>query len=218
MNRFIRQPVVTGDAVARYERYSHGGSTWYDIMMTPANGTDDGWVAPPLWPTFDGDQAVVVGQPAKLALTGHMSFVAWASQDEGVSAWERLMSRDPGAGVRLILSLHDTTGVPFFGLTVGATMQYVQGPGPVNDSQWHMIVGTHDGATLALYIDGALSVSAAHAGVGTISTGTNLDFGASLVTSDYYLEGRLDTCRIYNRALSADEILRDYHAGKLAHP
>ena len=217
MNPLLLQPVPTGDAAARYERLSHSGSTWYDLMPTPANGTDNGWVAPPLWPVFDGAQTVVVGQPAKLALTGDLSFVAWASQDVGVTGFERVMNRDPGAGNRLILSLHDITGVPFFGIGVSGTMRSVQGPGPTNDGEWHMVVGTYDGATVALYIDGALSASAAFAGVGDISGATDLDFGSQAAAGSF-LEGRIDTCRIYPRALSPDEILRDYHAGKPAHP
>lgn len=36
----VRQPVVTGDATARYERLSYSSGVWYDLMPTPANGTD----------------------------------------------------------------------------------------------------------------------------------------------------------------------------------
>ena len=214
------QPVPTGDAVARYERLSHGGSTWYDLMPTPANGTDSGWPAPPgppLWPTFDGDQVIVVGQPTKLGLTGNMSFVAWASQPDGGDGYETLMTRDAGGANRFILSQNDTTGKAFVMLNIVANISVVSVTS-VNDSAWHMIAATHDGATLKLYVDGELDASLAAVGSADIDTATDLDFGADTVPPDDYLEGRLDTCRIYNRALSADEILRDYYAGKPAHP
>ena len=33
-------PDVTADALARYERLSHSGTTWHDLMPAPADGTD----------------------------------------------------------------------------------------------------------------------------------------------------------------------------------
>ena len=203
----------TGDAVARYENNTHSGSTWFDIMPTPADGTDDGVGGGVAWPDFDGEQTVIVGQPAKLMLTGTMSFVAWASQDAGVSGYERVMNRD--GSDRFLMSLNDTTGKPFVGLDIGG-FETLTGTGPTNDGEWHMMAVTYDGATFALYIDGALDVSAAIAGSADIDTPTNLDFGSEAGTGAF-LEGRIDTCRIYGRALSADEIFRDYHAGKPAH-
>lgn len=208
------QPTVTGDAVARYERLSHGGNLWHDIMPNAADGTGIGFGAGVDWPRFDGAQTVNVGQPVKLALTGNMSFVAWASQDAGVSGYERVMSRD---GVdRFILSLNDNTGKPFVMLDIGG-VQTVTGGSTTNDGAWHMIAATYDGATLSLYVDGALDSSLAVAGSADIDTAKDLDFGSN-ANANAFLEGRIDTCRIYSRALSADEILRDYHAGKPAHP
>lgn len=207
-------PTVTGDAVARYERLSYAQPTWFDLMPTPANGTGTGFGAGVDWPTFDGAQAVTVGQPAKLALTGNMSFVVWASQDAGATGYEVVMTRD-GAD-RFIFSLNDNTGKPFVGLDVGG-LKTVTGTVNTNDSAWHMVAATYDGAKLKLYVDGQLDSELAAAGSADIDTPTDMDFGADLNVPDDYLEGRLDTCRIYSRALSADEIARDYQAGKPAH-
>ena len=218
MVKSIRPPVPTGDATARYERLTYAQPTWYDLMPTPANGTGTGFGGGVDWPRFDGAQAVTVGQPAKLALTGNMSFVAWASQDAGVTGFEVVMGRD-GAN-RFIFSMNDTSGKPFVGLDIGG-LKTVTGTVNTNDSAWHMIATTYDGAKLKLYVDGTLNAELTAAGSADIDTPTNMDFGADLNASpvpDDYLEGRIDTCRIYSRALSADEILRDYHAGKPAHP
>jgi len=213
-NQRIKQPVVTGDATARYERLTYAQPTWYDLMPAPANGTGIGFGAGVDWPRFDGAQTVNVGQPAKLALTGNMSFVAWASQDAGVSGYERVMSRD---GIdRFILSLNDNTGKPFVMLDIGG-VQTITGVSTTNDGASHMIAATYDGATLSLYVDGALDSSLAVAGSADIDTAKDLDFGSN-ANANAFLEGRIDTCRIYSRSLSPDEILRDYHAGKPAHP
>ena len=39
----VNQPTPTGDAVALYERLSYSGSTWFDLMTAPANGTGSGF-------------------------------------------------------------------------------------------------------------------------------------------------------------------------------
>ena len=211
----VNQPTPTGDAVALYERLSYSGSTWFDLMTAPANGTGSGFGGGVDWPSFAGAQAVTVGQPAKLALTGNMSFVAWGSQIAGSTGYEVLMTRD--GSDRFIFSLNDNTGKPFVGLDIGG-LKTVTGTVNTNDSAWHMLAATYDGAKLKLYVDGALDAELATAGSADIDTPTDLDFGADLNVPDDYLQGRLDTCRIYSRALSADEIARDYHAGKPAHP
>ncbi len=208
------QPVPTGDATARYERLSFEQPTWHDLMPTPANGTGTGFGAGVDWPRFDGAQWVTIGQPSKLDLTGNMSFVAWSSQDPGTSGFERVMSR--GAASPLIFSLKDSNGHPFILVKVSGAPKNVEGSSVINDGEWHMIAATYDGAKLKLYVDGALDTELAAAGTGQIDTANDLYFGSNNGSSS--LEGRIDTCRIYSRALSADEILRDYHAGKPAHP
>ena len=76
--RSIVQPVPTGDATARYERLSHSSATWYDLMPTPANGTDGG--TPGFWPNFDGLSWCSIGSPAKLDFASAYTVQAWAQQ------------------------------------------------------------------------------------------------------------------------------------------
>lgn len=211
----IRPAPTTNGITARYENFSYSGSTWFDLTPVPANGVGTGFGAGVDWPRFDGAQAVTVGQPAKLALTGNMSFVAWASQDAGVTGYEVVMGRD--GTDRFIFSMNDNSGKPFVGLDIGG-LQTLTGTVNTNDSAWHMIAATYDGAKLKLYVDGTLNAELAVAGSADIDTPTNMDFGADLAAPDDYLEGRIDTCRIYSRSLSAGEILNDYNAGKPAHP
>ena len=75
-----KAPVPTGDAVARYERLSHSGATWFDLMPTPANGTDGTIGAAFTWPNFNGESFVTIGQPAKLSFADAFTIVTWANQ------------------------------------------------------------------------------------------------------------------------------------------
>ncbi len=83
----------------------------------------------------------------------------------------------------------------------------------VTDDQWHYLVGTYDGTTAKLYIDGVLDNSKAAAGDIGDSTG-DLYFGQSGAGTLYFM-GIIDSLRWYTRTLSASEILSNYNAGNI---
>jgi len=82
----------------------------------------------------------------------------------------------------------------------------------VLDDSWHYVLGTYNGTTQSIYIDGSLN--------STISwTGTLLNFnqpiyiGKAMAVGDYgdeFFDGALDELRIWNRGLSAEEVYQQY--------
>ena len=126
-SRSAYRPDVTGDAIARYERLSHGAPTWYDLMPTPANGADGGSFlgAPPAaaWPVFDGASLVTIGQPAKLDFSGAFTISFWVKQSvDAPAGWERVVARDAGGANRCYVANEvDTSGqfAAFLWRTVG---------------------------------------------------------------------------------------------------
>ena len=83
-------------------------------------------------------------------------------------------------------------------------------------NQWHHAVGVVDRSAnqIRLYIDGVLRSTASIAGFGNLDGGgvTELIIGASNSGSNPFY-GLIDDVRIYNRALSPDEIKRLYKIG-----
>jgi len=78
---------------------------------------------------------------------------------------------------------------------------------------WHHLVGTYDGSSLKLYIDGQLRNTTAH--VGSIaSSGYSVNIGRNAQATDRFYDGLLDEVAIYNRALSASEIQGLYSMGE----
>ena len=74
---------------------------------------------------------------------------------------------------------------------------------------------THDGATLRLYVDGALEGDVA--AVGSITNNAiDWEIGRAQNSTDY-LEGRCDMVRFYNATLSLAQIQQNYQAGLATH-
>jgi len=85
---------------------------------------------------------------------------------------------------------------------------------PGSTGTWHHIVGVRNGTTAYLYIDGQLQAQTTNAIVGgNVTTGgISLKFGFLGGWGNY--NGLLDDVRIYNRVLSAAEIMAIYNATK----
>ena len=82
----------------------------------------------------------------------------------------------------------------------------------VNDSNWHHAVVTADGTNVNIYIDGKYENQGALSGdVDDDNVRTTIGSYSTLVN---YFNGTIDEVKIYNRALSAEEILNNYNASK----
>jgi hypothetical protein len=87
----------------------------------------------------------------------------------------------------------------------------------VENGNWHHAVGAanRNTKTMILYIDGSNVASADISTVGSIVNNGALYIG-SRNTNDIPFNGLIDDVRIYNRALSADEVKRLYKIGATA--
>ncbi len=80
-------------------------------------------------------------------------------------------------------------------------------------TKWHNYIGTYDGSSIRIYEDGVEKSSTSYVGSITTSDTGVLAIGRDDGYSTRYLNGSLDDVRIYNRALSADEVTRLYQQG-----
>lgn len=106
--------------------------------------------------------------------------------------------------------------------TSGGIHDMVAGP-TINDGAWHHVAAVYDGADKILYVDGVevARVTNAHSGAALGDSGNPTRFGfigeGSEATSfngsrnNRYYEGQLDNVALYEGAMSADAIAREYH-------
>lgn len=85
----------------------------------------------------------------------------------------------------------------------GGTNSRAQGAAPVNDGEWHHVVGVKDGDEVKVYIDG--NEDAVTPAVDAVY-GENDQPLVFMVHFDRWFAGMLDEVAIYERALSEDEI------------
>jgi hypothetical protein len=80
-------------------------------------------------------------------------------------------------------------------------------------NKWTHLVGTYDGASIILYANGVRVNSMAYSTAITHST-HNLFIGEGIGASPYSWAGKVDDVRVYNRALSAQEVAQLYATGR----
>jgi hypothetical protein len=83
-----------------------------------------------------------------------------------------------------------------------------------NDNAWHHMVATRvrSTGTITLYVD-AQQVATGTGGVQSLTSPTNMRIGAIQVNNNFF-SGSIANVQVYNRALSASEVLQNYNATK----
>lgn len=101
-----------------------------------------------------------------------------------------------------------------FQLYIGGGWRSVTYATGVDLTQWHHYVGTYDGSTIRLYVDGVQVASTPRTGAINADSG-NLMLGRDDGYSRYF-KGALDDVRIYSAALSSGNIEELYQQGESA--
>lgn len=134
------------------------------------------------------------------SLTGRQFFVSkgQASSNAATEYWLEIAS-DNG----LIFQLADASSHKLTGAT-----------SITDTTTWHHVVGTWDGTTQKLYVDGVQDAVTVTWSGSINNTTYELALGNRSSARDIEFNGVLDEVRIYNRALSADEISQLYNMGR----
>ena len=153
-------------------------------------------------------------QPQPDLEPAHVAVMAWvkAAQSPGPNAYIIAQGGGPTCTPSSYALTTGGDGGLQFDVSDGASVSPSADPGPhVWDGNWHFVVGTYDGTTVRLYVDGSEV---------TPGTASNTVIGYQLPTDTFtvggypdpncrqfaFYTGALDEVRVYDRALTADEI------------
>lgn len=186
--------------------YVSGSTTWNDVSRSGNNGT---LINGPTFNSanggnilFDGTNDFVSGSCTTVNANVGMTTFIWVRTS--ITSPQVFFSHTSGAnnGFRL-----EIDGGQFL-LTFGGVANYSSGNG-VSDGNWKQLVVTTVGTTGRIYINGNLVASPT---VGTMQ-GTPNQFVISGSTIRF-LNGNVASVILYNRALSASEVLQNFNATK----
>jgi hypothetical protein len=185
------------------------GSTAYDHSGNGNNGTlvnSPTWVAGKVGGalSFNGTNQYVQGNDTTLPQgASPRTMSAWIKTTTSGTSWFLSYGTD---------STGNASGMFVSGGNLYATtwLNDLNSGITVNNNSWHFVVATYDGTTWRTYVD---SVAGATNSPSTNTTGGNLKIGTRQDLTQYF-SGTIDDVRIYNRALSANDVANLYTAGR----
>ena len=157
---------------------------------------------------LDGNSWAEVHDNGSLDLT-NLSLECWFDNTNAYDSIRYLFDKSAGSvsGFELRLVSQNSVQLVFRNLSTISKVATI----PI--SGWVHVVGIYDGSDIIVYVDGTLAGSVASSG----SIGTNddaLSIGGDNTFAPYRLNKPIAQPRIYNRALTAEEVQRNYNAGK----
>jgi hypothetical protein len=156
--------------------------------------------------SFDGlDDLVTIADSSSLDLSAGMTLEAWV-RPSVLGGWRSVILKERAGGLTYALYAHENAPRPAATVHVDDDIS-AAGTGTLPLNTWSHVAATHDGTAVRLYVNGTL-VGTQPAPGSLSGTTEPLRIGGNLVWGEYF-SGRIDEVRIYNRALSAEEIARD---------
>jgi PKD repeat protein len=179
--------------------------------------------------TFDGSNDYVELSPTPFGSPSSISAETWVrtAATKSGSGWHFLITDSSGELSGSSLSLSDGFALAidssnhavfqvarnqiFTTTRATATSSVTLAPNTI-----HHVVGTYDGSTARIYVDGVQVGSATLSGGVTWSGSRDLKLGRpnESTSSQYYLQGTLDDTALYTQAMPAATVLAHYNTGK----
>jgi hypothetical protein len=209
----IGMPTLTSEGLVGYWNFEEGsGDTVHDATGNGHDGRIYGatWTNTPFGKglSFNGFSDYVEVSNVSDGIfdfgTGDFTIAAWirTTGGSGYSRDDVIIKGDPfnsGFG----MSVRNSRISSYIGNT-GSGAGYNDNSMIVNDDVWHHVISLRRSGMVMIYADGMFQFSYLYSG--TVTVNTNLIFGKHGTKNESYYEGMLDEVRIYNRALSTDEI------------
>jgi hypothetical protein len=239
-NGSLWQPVYpSDDGLVLYLPFSEGtGTTTYDkspygndgILYNGSTASSCAGGDCPTWSTgkygkailFDGSNDYVQS-PASIDfvnMTSPYSVSVWFNTlNATMTGGQALALQASSAGGRRFLFYLSGTGIIYLQMSNASSYPSIYATPAVSAGNWYHASATYDNntGTARIYVDGVLRATGsinitAQAGTAVYNIG-----GDRIENAGLYFNGTIDEVKVYNRALSADEIRTQYLSGMQSH-
>jgi len=222
---FVHSPKIVTDGLVlaldagNVKSYPGSGTTWLDKSGRGNNGTlingptfnsgNNGSIV------FDGvDDYVNCGNDSSFDLTTQLTLECWVKTSD-TSQFAHFISKFPASNCSYLLGATVGSGYLYFSRSTNGSNQNINGQVNINvcDGNWKHVVASYNSttSTLLMSINGIIQSSSLSGDV--YVTTTNVNIGRRTNVGQYY-SANIPNVRIYNKALSASEILQNYNATK----
>lgn len=203
--------------------YPGSGTTWTDISRNANNAT---LINGPTFSSINGGVVVFDGsndyanltRPSSIVTGGSITicmYAKWTTTGTTITTIQTLIDNNhsaPNIGF-FIQDRPDLSQRLTFSVRPSTTTQVISSF-VVGNGNWYHITGTNDGSTSRLYINGLLDASITESG-GLATVQPNITIARWQGGSgSRHMNGSIGQVFIYNRALSASEVLQNYNASK----
>jgi uncharacterized protein len=205
--------------ILHYKFDETSGNVVNDSSGNARNGTAIGthtWVAGRIGNalTFDGASAFVALPVGVVSTLSEITIATWVEID-ATRVWQRIVDFGNSTTVYMFLTPNSSAGKVQFAITTNSNpgQQLLNGTSTFPTATWKHIAFVFDGQKASLYVDGALeSTGAMKLRPADLGTTASNWLGRSEYNQDPYFKGMLDDFRIYDRALTAEQV------SLIAHP
>ena len=227
LQNYYGGPIVTGSLDLVYDAgnlvsYESGSSTTYPMtgsitgsLVNGAGFSSDGGGSF----DFDGtDDAIDLDYSNVMYNTSTMTLECWIkSSDDGAGSedWCTFMGTRYGNSIQIgRYSSSNKCGV-LLATSTGGNLNLASGTTPIFDEKWHHCVVTFDNGVCKFYVDTNLEVTDSSRSGQTLTTSNSDKFGIGGSSGggdgrNFY--GKTTSCKIYSKALTADEVWQNYLA------
>lgn len=159
--------------------------------------------------SFNGTSAYVSVPSSASLPNANISVSTWAKLTTHVS-WNDIIRNNWGSVAGSWLLYSDSSGIPRFGIRDASFGQHnASCSSAFSLNNWHHFVGTYDGSTVKLYVDSTLCPTTNSLSGQSLYTAGAIELGEHQAGSATHY---LDDVRIYNRALSSEEVFQLYNS------
>lgn len=217
-------PIVTDGLVlyldaANLKSYPTTGTTWADLSGTISGGT---LTNGPIYDSsnggsivFDGiDDYVDCGLASNIITnTSAITVESWVKTNV-INSYKKIITT--GVSNDVIQGVYFSIGSEplyktYLGLKLNGSLTAAGTPYNLLTTSFNHVLGTYDGSNIKLYVNGVLLST--QSASGTIGTGGNFRISGYWNGNENWY-GNIGVVRIYNKALTSNEVIQNYNATK----
>lgn len=134
-----------------------------------------------------------------------MTIATWVKLDS-INTWQRIFDFGSNTDINMFLTPKSGDGNLRFAIKNSGSEQQINASTPLGTGQWIHVAVTISGNTGILYVNGVQAASSSISITPSMLGNTRNNYIGKSQYNDPYLDGQIDDFRIYNYALSSQEI------------